>query len=302
MGRRIPSSKTWFASAPKPRPPTSAMWLVAANSATGRPSRKVGVTTVKSLRCPVPSQGSFVMRTSSSPSVSTGKSRRKNPTEAAMALTWPGVPVTACASMRPERSNTPAERSPASRTGVEKAVRTSVRACSSTTDSNRLHMICPSRAAIPVWAPVAAAAPLPAAACRSTRRWPPAATRASQPSGTTVVVWSSAISAGPSTRAPPASPARVWTAAADDSPPGPSHSSVQRSGSGLSAPAGPPCPSPDVPAGTSEPASRPTGGVRSRGDVPAGTSAARVAGADTTSVQLSTSMSSPGIVRPYTVS
>ena len=37
-------------------------------------------------------------------------------TDSAIELTWPGVPVTACASMRPLRSNTPAERSPHSRT------------------------------------------------------------------------------------------------------------------------------------------------------------------------------------------
>src|SRR5437868_2128084 len=44
--------------------------------------------------------------------------------------------------MRPSASNTPAERSPASRTEVEKAVRTSVWACSSTTAMRRDHMIC----------------------------------------------------------------------------------------------------------------------------------------------------------------
>src|SRR5580700_4601931 len=58
-----------------------------------------------------------------------------------MELTWPGVPVTACASMRPWRSNTPAERSPASRTEVENAVRIMVCACSSTTAIRRFHMI-----------------------------------------------------------------------------------------------------------------------------------------------------------------
>ena len=63
-------------------------------------------------------------------------------TAAAIELTWPGVPVTACASILPSRSNTPAERSPASRTVVEKAVRTRVCACSSTTAISRLHMIC----------------------------------------------------------------------------------------------------------------------------------------------------------------
>src|SRR5580700_3225702 len=58
-----------------------------------------------------------------------------------MELTWPGVPVTAWASIRPWRSNTPAERSPASRTEVENAVRIMVCACSSTTAIRRFHMI-----------------------------------------------------------------------------------------------------------------------------------------------------------------
>src|SRR5579864_229922 len=44
--------------------------------------------------------------------------------------------------MRPSASKTPAERSPASRTEVENAVRTKVCACSSTTAMSRLHMIC----------------------------------------------------------------------------------------------------------------------------------------------------------------
>src|SRR5690606_24496289 len=57
-----------------------------------------------------------------------------------MALTWPGVPVTAWASMRPCSSNAPADRSPASRTLVLKAVRISVKACSSTTEINRFHI------------------------------------------------------------------------------------------------------------------------------------------------------------------
>ena len=65
-------------------------------------------------------------------------------TDSAIELTWPGVPVTACASMRPLRSNTPAERSPHSRTIGLKAVRSSVCACSSTTAISRFHMICRS--------------------------------------------------------------------------------------------------------------------------------------------------------------
>ena len=64
----------------------------------------------------------------------------KLPTAAAIAFTWPGVPVTACASILPCRSNTPADRSPDSRTEGEKAVRTSVSACSSTTAIRRFHI------------------------------------------------------------------------------------------------------------------------------------------------------------------
>src|SRR6266404_988777 len=61
-----------------------------------------------------------------------------------MEFTWPGVPVTAWASMRPCRSNTPADRSPHSRTIGLKAVRIRVCACSSTTAIRRFHMICRS--------------------------------------------------------------------------------------------------------------------------------------------------------------
>src|SRR5262245_38765927 len=46
--------------------------------------------------------------------------------------------------MRPRASKMPAERSPASRTIEEKAVRSNVCACSSTTASKRFHMICRS--------------------------------------------------------------------------------------------------------------------------------------------------------------
>src|SRR5215510_4772312 len=65
-------------------------------------------------------------------------------TDSAIELTWPGVPVTACASIRPWLSKMPAERSPASRTIAEKAVRSKVCACSSTTAIRRFHMICSS--------------------------------------------------------------------------------------------------------------------------------------------------------------
>src|ERR1700730_8067386 len=66
------------------------------------------------------------------------------PTASAIELMCPGVPVTACASMRPSASNRPAARSPDSRTMVENAVRCRVCACSSTTAIRRLHMICVS--------------------------------------------------------------------------------------------------------------------------------------------------------------
>src|SRR5436190_18535951 len=50
--------------------------------------------------------------------------------------------------MRPVGSNTPADRSPASRTAVEKAVWIRVCACSSTTAIRRFHMICMWMAAV----------------------------------------------------------------------------------------------------------------------------------------------------------
>src|ERR1700756_1364749 len=73
--------------------------------------------------------------------VAAGNLRRKWWTDSAIELTWPGVPVTACAIMRPARSKMPADRSPASRTVVENAVRIIVCACSSTTAIRRFHMI-----------------------------------------------------------------------------------------------------------------------------------------------------------------
>ena len=95
-----------------------------------------------SCKCPEVNHGSLVMNTSPGSMVSTGCLAMKCPTPSAMELMCPGVPVTACASMRPRRSNTPAARSPASRTLVENAVRTSVCACSSTTEIRRFHMTC----------------------------------------------------------------------------------------------------------------------------------------------------------------
>ncbi len=101
---QIPSSYTERASALKPTPPTSTVWQVDANSATGRPSRNTGVTMTKSNRCPVPIQGSLVTKTSPGRIDSSGKREKKCFTAAAIELTWPGVPVTACASMLPRVS------------------------------------------------------------------------------------------------------------------------------------------------------------------------------------------------------
>ncbi|MCY1216723.1 hypothetical protein D9M72_286070 [compost metagenome] len=92
---------------------------------------------VMSKRWPVPFQGSLVSSTSPSRSNSGGKTFRKCLTDSAIAFTWPGVPVTACAIIRPSGRNTPADRSPASRVAVPNAERISTWACSSTTDSSR---------------------------------------------------------------------------------------------------------------------------------------------------------------------
>ena len=57
--------------------------------------------------------------------------------QVAMALMWPGVPVTAWAIILPRASKTPADRSPASRTIEVKLVRISAAACSLTTETSR---------------------------------------------------------------------------------------------------------------------------------------------------------------------
>ncbi|MCY1537743.1 hypothetical protein D9M68_732520 [compost metagenome] len=140
MGMNSPSMCTSVPSGPKPRPPMSITWLVAQNSATGLPARKQGVTTTKSFRCPVPFQGSLVMKTSPSRMLLSGYLPRKCLTDSAMVLTCPGAPVMACASMRPRVSNTPAERSLHSRTMALKAVRSSTWACSSTVAMRRCNI------------------------------------------------------------------------------------------------------------------------------------------------------------------
>ena len=186
-----------------------------------------------------------------------------------MALTWPGVPVTAWASMRPPRSKIPADRSPASRTVVEKAVRMSAWACSSTIEIMRFQMTW-RRSSGPV-----AAGRCPVSARASA--WPSLITRSPRPlivtlaaDGTTVVVWSSTTRAGPSIVMPGArSPRRKTTASS-----GPSQSGAMRlrcweaAGGGISSGV----------AGVWPPAGR---------------------GAATVRLQVSASMSRSGTVRPY---
>ena len=59
-----PSSKTSRASMARMRPPMSGMCAVVEEKAMRRSPRKIGLTRHTSLMCPVPIQGSLVMRTS----------------------------------------------------------------------------------------------------------------------------------------------------------------------------------------------------------------------------------------------
>ncbi len=141
-------------------------------------------------------------------SAPTGNTSRKCPTERAMVLMWPGVPVTAWASMRPCRSNTPAEMSPASRAEVLNAVRTSVCAL-------LLHH---GEQAVPHDLQFDFADDAGHAADSSmTISWP-AAMRAENPVGTMVAVPASTITAGPCSVAPGCRSARANTAASTASP------------------------------------------------------------------------------------
>ncbi len=119
----------------------SAEWHVDAKKATQSAPRNTGVQIVTSLRCPEVFHGSLVIRTSPGTMVSTGQAARKCFMASAMELMWPGVPVTACATMKPRRSKTPAERSPASRTMEVNDVRMRAAACSLTTPISRLQQM-----------------------------------------------------------------------------------------------------------------------------------------------------------------
>ena len=96
-------------------------------SAITRPLRHTGTSTVTSSSCPAVLYGSLVINTSPGSSESIGYSSRMLAAPIASELMWPGVPVTAWATMRPRRSNTALARSPASRTIGLNAARCSAR-------------------------------------------------------------------------------------------------------------------------------------------------------------------------------
>src|SRR6187455_1189459 len=87
-----------------------------------RSPSKIGVNTVMSKKCPAESQGSLVVTTSPGLRLLAKMRTRWDPA-IANELMWPGVPVLACATMRPRRSNSAQAKSPASRTTGLKAIR-----------------------------------------------------------------------------------------------------------------------------------------------------------------------------------
>src|SRR3981081_2979235 len=84
-----------------------------------------------STKCPAERQGSLVVTTSPGLRL-LAKMRTRCAPAIASELMWPGVPVLACATMRPRRSNSAQARSPASRTTGLKAMRCRALARSST--------------------------------------------------------------------------------------------------------------------------------------------------------------------------
>src|SRR5215210_6334060 len=115
----------------------SAEWQRLPKYPTIWPSRKTGVTTVKSLSWPEVIQGSLVISTSPGPRVSGEYAASKWRTPVAIGLICPGVPVSDCAIIWPRVSKTPQARSCDSRTTVLKAVRISAACCSLATERSR---------------------------------------------------------------------------------------------------------------------------------------------------------------------
>ena len=97
-----------------------------------RSPRKIGDRTVMSKKWPADIHGSLVMSTSPGRRLAASQLSRRLRAAAASELIWPGVPVTAWATMRAWSSNRPFARSPASRTMGLKAIRCNARACSLT--------------------------------------------------------------------------------------------------------------------------------------------------------------------------
>ena len=95
MGIYKPSICISVASGPTPNPPISVRWDVQENKPTIFLSLKQGVVITKSLRWPVPIQGSLVINISPSFIELRGKCSIKCLTDSAIEFTCPGVPVTA---------------------------------------------------------------------------------------------------------------------------------------------------------------------------------------------------------------
>jgi hypothetical protein len=106
-----PSSNTSRGSGLRILPPMSGAWAVLALKATTRPSRKMGLATVMSGRCPVPSQRSLVISTSPGSSVSSGKWWMKCFTVSGRVPMKEGMLSVACTSDCPRASVTTQEKS-----------------------------------------------------------------------------------------------------------------------------------------------------------------------------------------------
>src|SRR5262245_11171179 len=112
-----------------------------------RSPSKIGVSTVMSKKCPADSHGSLVATTSPGLRL-LAKMRTRWAPAIASELIWPGVPVLACATMRPRRSNNAHAKWPASRTTGLKAMRCSALARSVTMPMRLDHRISSSTPSI----------------------------------------------------------------------------------------------------------------------------------------------------------
>ncbi len=195
---------------PGTRPPTSPWWATAtANPISVSPAND-GCATKRSGVWLAPSNGSLTTYTS--PGASAPPKRARSVLIAfGIEPSWSGI-VSACATISPVGAQSAAEKSIASRTTAEWAVRKIVVAISSAAVSSAFPT---SRAAIgPAWARGAGRRRV---AARRTSAPVASSSAAVHPGGTTTVVSYSSTSSGPS--APPASEARVRTGTSRSSPP-----------------------------------------------------------------------------------